>query len=143
MGMISEFKAFAMKGNLVDTAVAFVMGAAFGKVVSAFIDGMVMPLIGMLTGGVDFNDKKYILQQGVAAVKEGDKIVTPEITEVSLKYVTFITNIIDFIVVAVVIFMVIKAMNNAKKKEAEAPAAPAPTPANEVLLAEIRDLLKK
>jgi len=143
MGMISEFKAFAMKGNLVDTAVAFVMGAAFGKVVSAFIDGMVMPLIGMLTGGVDFNDKKYILQQGVAAVKEGDKIVTPEITEVSLKYGTFITNIIDFIVVAVVIFMVIKAMNNAKKKEAEAPAAPAPTPANEVLLAEIRDLLKK
>ena len=87
--------------------------------------------------------KKYILQQGVAAVKEGDKIVTPEITEVSLKYGTFITNIIDFIVVAVVIFMVIKAMNNAKKKEAEAPAAPAPTPANEVLLAEIRDLLKK
>jgi large conductance mechanosensitive channel len=143
MGMISEFKAFAMKGNLVDTAVAFVMGAAFGKVVSAFIDGMVMPLIGMLTGGVDFNDKKYILQQGVAAVKEGDKIVTPEITEVSLKYGTFITNIIDFIVVAVVIFMVIKAMNNDKKKEAEAPAAPAPTPANEVLLAEIRDLLKK
>jgi large conductance mechanosensitive channel len=132
-----------MKGNLVDTAVAFVMGAAFGKVVSAFIDGMVMPLIGMLTGGVDFNDKKYILQQGVAAVKEGDKIVTPEITEVSLKYGTFITNIIDFIVVAFVIFMVIKAMNNAKKKEAEAPAAPAPTPANEVLLAEIRDLLKK
>jgi len=141
--MISEFKAFAMKGNLVDTAVAFVMGAAFGKVVSAFIDGMVMPLIGMLTGGVDFNDKKYILQQGVAAVKDGDKIVTPEITEVSLKYGTFITNIIDFIVVAFVIFMVIKAMNNAKKKEAEAPAAPAPTPANEVLLAEIRDLLKK
>ena len=143
MGMISEFKAFAMKGNLVDTAVAFVMWAAFGKVVSAFIDGMVMPLIGMLTGGVDFNDKKYILQQGVAAVKDGDKIVTPEITEVSLKYGTFITNIIDFIVVAFVIFMVIKAMNNAKKKEAEAPAAPAPTPANEVLLAEIRDLLKK
>ncbi len=143
MGMISEFKAFAMKGNLVDTAVAFVMGAAFGKVVSAFIDGMVMPLIGMLTGGVDFNDKKYILQQGVAAVKDGDKIVTPEITEVSLKYGTFITNIVDFIVVAFVIFMVIKAMNNAKKKEAEDPAAPAPTPANEVLLAEIRDLLKK
>ena len=143
--MIKEFKEFAMRGSLIDTAVAFVMGAAFGKIVSAFIDGIVMPLIGMLTGGVDFNDQKFILQKGVAAVKDGEAIITPEIAEVSLKYGTFITNVIDFIVVAFVVFMVIKGMNSAKKKEeaaAQAPTPPAPSK-EEGLLGEIRDLLKK
>jgi large conductance mechanosensitive channel len=145
MSMIKEFKEFAMRGSLIDTAVAFVMGAAFGKIVSAFIDGIIMPLVGMLTGGVDFNDQKFILQNGVAAVKNGEVVVTPEVAEVSLKYGTFITNVIDFVVVAFVVFMVIKAMNAAKKKEeaaAPAPAAPAPTK-EEILLTEIRDLLKK
>jgi large conductance mechanosensitive channel len=145
MSMIKEFKEFAMRGSLIDTAVAFVMGAAFGKIVSAFIDGIIMPLVGMLTGGVDFNDQKFILQKGVAAVKEGENIITPEVAEVSLKYGTFITNVIDFVVVAFVVFMVIKAMNAAKKKEAA--AAPAPEPPapskEEILLGEIRDLLKK
>jgi len=144
MGMISEFKEFAVKGNLVDTAVAFVIGAAFGKVVSLFIDGMVMPLIGMLTGGIDFNEKVYVLKEGIAELKDGDKIITPGIAEVSIKYGTFITSLIDFIVVAFVIFMVIKAMNKVKKAEAAAaPPAPAAPTKEEVLLGEIRDLLKK
>ncbi|MFN5629614.1 MAG: large-conductance mechanosensitive channel protein MscL [Bacteroidota bacterium] len=145
MSMVKEFKEFAMRGSLVDTAVAFVMGAAFGKIVSAFIDGIIMPLVGMLTGGVDFNDQKLILQKGIAAVKDGDAIVTPEVAEVSLKYGTFITNVIDFVVVAFVVFIVIKGMNAAKKKEEAATPAPEPAaPSNEeVLLSEIRDLLKK
>ena len=143
MGMVSEFKEFAIKGNLVDTAVAFVIGAAFGKVVSAFIDGMVMPLIGMLTGGIDFNEKVYVLKAGIAELKEGDKIIAPAIAEVSIKYGSFITSLIDFTVVAFVIFMVIKAMNKAKKAEVVAPEAPAAPSSQEVLLSEIRDLLKK
>jgi len=143
--MIKEFKEFAMRGSLIDTAVAFVMGAAFGKIVSAFIDGIIMPLVGMLTGGVDFNHQKFILQKGVVAVKNGEAIITPEVAEVSLKYGTFITNVIDFVVVAFVVFMVIKGLNAAKKKqEAAAPAEVPPAPSREEgLFAEIRDLLKK
>jgi large conductance mechanosensitive channel len=145
MSVLKEFKEFAMKGNVVDLAVGVIIGAAFGKIVSAFIDGIIMPLVGMLTGGVDFNDQKLILQKGVAAVKDGEAIITPEVAEVSIKYGTFITNVIDFVVVAFVVFIVIKGMNAAKKKE-EA-AAPEPEPSapskEEVLLGEIRDLLKK
>ena len=132
MGMIKEFKEFALKGNLVDMAIAFVMGAAFGKVTSSFIDGMVMPAIGMLTGGVDFNDMKYVLK-----VAEGDN------AEVAIKYGAFITVAIEFLVVAFVMFMVIKAMNNMKKKEAEAPAAPPEPSSTDKLLAEIRDAVRK
>ncbi len=144
MGMMKEFKDFAMRGNLVDTAVAFVMGAAFGKVVSSFIEGMVMPMIGMLTGGVDFSDKTYVLKEAIAEVKEGDKVITEAAAAVEIKYGMFITNIIDFLIVAFVIFMVIKGMNAAKRKqeEAPAPAAPPAPSKEEVLLGEIRDLLK-
>lgn len=144
MGMMKEFKDFAMRGNLVDTAVAFVMGAAFGKVVSSFIEGMVMPAIGMLTGGVDFGDKTYVLKEAVAEVKEGDKVITEAAAAVEIKYGMFITNIIDFVIVAFVIFMVIKGMNAAKRKEeaAPAPAAPPAPTKEEELLGEIRDLLK-
>lgn len=137
MGMIKEFKEFALKGNLVDMAIAFVMGGAFGKVVSAFIDGMVMPAVGMLTGGVDFNDMKLVLKE--ASKDEAGK----EIAEVAVKYGSFITVAIEFLIVAFVMFMVIKAMNAAKKKEAEVPAAPPAPSATETLLAEIRDALKK
>lgn len=142
--MMKEFKDFAMRGNLVDTAVAFVMGAAFGKVVSSFIEGMVMPAIGMLTGGVDFGDKTYVLKEAVAEVKEGDKVITEAAAAVEIKYGMFITNIIDFVIVAFVIFMVIKGMNAAKRKEeaAPAPAAPPAPTKEEELLGEIRDLLK-
>jgi large conductance mechanosensitive channel len=133
MGMMKEFKEFALKGNLVDMAIAFVMGGAFGKVTSAFIDGMVMPAVGMLTGGVDFNDMKKVLK---AADAEGKG-------EVAIKYGSFITVAIEFLVIAFVMFMIIKAINNMKKKEVAAPAAPPEPSSTDKLLAEIRDALKK
>ena len=133
MGMMKEFKEFALKGNLVDMAIAFVMGGAFGKVTSAFIDGMVMPVVGMLTGGVDFNDMKKVLK---AADAEGNG-------EVAIKYGAFITVAIEFLVVAFVMFMIIKAINNMKKKEAEAPTAPPEPSSTDKLLAEIRDAVRR
>ncbi len=144
MGMLKEFKEFAMKGNLVDIAVAFVMGAAFGKIVTSFVDGVIMPLVGMLTGGIDFAQKKVVLKPAIDAVKDaGGKVVTPAIAEVSIKYGAFLTNILDFIIVAFVVFMIIKAINSSKKKVEEAPAAP-PTPSStDQLLMEIRDSLRK
>lgn len=135
--MLKEFKEFAIKGNLIDMAIAFVMGGAFGKVVSSFIDGMVMPAVGMLTGGVDFNNMKLILKEATAASADG---TIAAVEEVSIKYGAFITEIITFTVVAFVMFLVIKAVNKMKKEEAAAPAAPTN---EEVLLGEIRDLLKK
>ncbi len=140
--MLKEFKEFAMKGNLVDMAVAFVMGGAFGKVTSSFIDGMVMPLVGQLTGGVDFKDMKAVLTPAAGEVKDATgAVLTPAVTEVAVKYGAFITVAIEFIVVAFVMFMVIKAINKMKKAE------PAPAPAGptneEKLLMEIRDSLRK
>lgn len=134
MSMLKEFKDFAMKGNLVDIAVAFVMGAAFNKVVSSFTSGIVSPLVGLLFKA-DFKDLKLVLKEGV---KEGDKVTG----EVALMYGDFITNIIDFIIVAFVMFMIVKGVNATKKKEEPAPEAPK-GPSQEELLAEIRDLLSK
>ncbi len=132
--MFKEFKEFAMKGSLVDIAVAFVMGAAFNKVVASFTGGIVSPLIGLIFNS-DLKDLKYVLTEGVA--DESGKVVG----EVAVLYGSFITNIIDFIIVAFVMFMVIKGINNMKKKEeAEAPSA---GPSDNDLLSEIRDLLKK
>lgn len=135
MGMLKEFKDFAMKGNLVDIAVAFVMGAAFSKVVSTFTGGIVAPLIGLL-GGKDLSDSKWI-------IKDEIKDAAGEVTqaEVAVAWGAFATAIIDFIIVAFVMFMVIKAINSMKKKEEAAPP-PAP-PEDIVLLREIRDALKK
>jgi large conductance mechanosensitive channel len=141
MGFIKEFKDFAMRGSLVDVAVAFVMGAAFGKIVTSFVDGIVMPLVGMLTGGVNFNDKKILLKEAVAELKNADGTVVPAVAEISVKYGIFITNLIDFIVVAFAVFLVIKGINSMKK--AEPAAAPAGPSNEEKLLGEIRDLLKK
>jgi large conductance mechanosensitive channel len=144
MSMLKEFKEFAMKGNLVDMAVGVAMGAAFAKVTSAFVDGMVMPVVGMLTGGVDFNDKTYVLKAAVAEAKDAAGVViTAASPEVAIKYGTFISVIIDFIIVAFVMFMVIKAINNMKKKQEAAPTAPPAPSSTDVLLAEIRDALKK
>jgi len=144
MGFIKEFKDFAVRGSLVDTAVAFVMGAAFGRIVSAFVDGIVMPFVSLLTGGVNFADQKYILKAGIAEVKDAaGAVVTPAVAEVAVKYGVFITAVIDFVVVAFVVFMVIKAINKMKKKQEEAPA-PDPGPSStDLLLMEIRDSLKK
>ena len=139
MGMIKEFKEFALKGNLIDMAIAFVMGAAFTKLTSAFIDGMVMPLVGQLSSGVDFKDLKKVLTPEVKDA--AGKITTPE---VAIKYGAFVNVAIEFLIVAFVMFMVIKAINKMKKKEAEAaPAAPAEPSSTDKLLIEIRDSLKK
>lgn len=134
MGMLKEFKDFAMKGNLVDIAVAFVMGGAFGKVVSSFTDGIVSPLIGLI-GGADFSKNMFKLKD---AVMDGAGNITSE--AMYLKWGDFLTTIINFIIVAFVMFMVIKAINSMKKKEEAAPAA---TPEDIALLREIRDSLKK
>ncbi len=135
MGMLKEFKEFAMKGNLVDIAVGFVMGAAFKQVVTSFTGGIVSPLIGLIFKA-DFKDLKLVVKEGVADA-EG-KIAG----EVAVLYGEFLTNVIDFIIVAFVMFMVVKGVNALKKKEEPAPEAPK-GPSQEDLLAEIRDLLKK
>ncbi len=135
-----------MRGNLVDLAVGVVIGGAFGKVVTAFIDGMVMPLISLLTGGIDFNNKYFALGEKVkAAVALDPALPLDKAKELGavVAYGSFLTVVIDFLVVALVIFMVIKAMNKMKKQKEAAPA-PAPAPTNEeVLLTEIRDALVK
>lgn len=144
MGFIKEFKEFALKGNLVDIAVAFVMGGAFGKVVSTFTEKMVAPLIGLLTGGTNFYDKKLTLVAEVAEVKdpEGNTVV-PHSDGVAIEWGAFITVVIDFIIVAFVMFLIIKGLNALKKKEAETPAAPPAPTASETLLTEIRDELRR
>jgi large conductance mechanosensitive channel len=132
--MLKEFKEFAIKGNLVDTAVAFVMGGAFGKVTSSFIDGIVMPLVGMI-GGVDFSKVKHVLIPADAAAK---------VEEVAVKHGEFISTCVNFIIVALVMFSIMKSIAAAKAAtaEAEAAAPPPPPPAQETLLGEIRDLLR-
>lgn len=142
MGMLKEFREFAMRGNLVDTAVAFVMGAAFGKIVTAFVEGMVMPLVGMLTGGVDFTKKAWVLKPGIAEVKDAaGKVVTPAVAEVSVKYGQFLSSLIDFVIVAFAVFIAIKAINSMRKKQDAATAEPPAPSAQEKLLMEIRDIL--
>lgn len=138
MGMLKEFKEFAMKGNVVDMAVGVIIGAAFGKIVTSLVNDLLMPLIGGLIGNVDFTTLSVTLRE---AVMEGEEVVKPAVT---LSYGNFIQVVVDFLIVAFCIFMVIKAINKFKKKE-EAPAepeAPAPKPDDVVLLEEIRDLLK-
>ncbi|MFK5957610.1 MAG: large-conductance mechanosensitive channel protein MscL [Lutibacter sp.] len=133
--MLKEFKDFAMKGNLVDIAVGFVMGAAFKSVVTSFTGGIVSPLIGLIFNS-NFKDLKYIVKDGVA--DEAGKVIG----EVAVLYGDFITNVIDFVIVAFVMFMIIKGINKTKKKEEPAPEAPK-GPSQEDLLTEIRDLLSK
>jgi large conductance mechanosensitive channel len=126
MGFITEFKEFAMKGNVMDMAVGVIIGGAFGKIVSSLVDNVLMPLVGLVTGGVDFTE---------LAVKVGDA---------ELKYGIFIQNVVDFLIVAFCIFLMLKGINKLnRKKEEPAPAPEAPKgPSQEELLAEIRDLLK-
>lgn len=134
MSMLKEFKAFAMRGNVVDMAVGIIIGGAFGKIVSSFVADVIMPPIGLLIGGVDFSDLVVVIKEAEAGA-----------AEVAIRYGTFLQTVIDFVIIAFAIFMVIKAMNTMKKKEEEKPAAPPapPAPSNEEkLLAEIRDLLK-
>jgi large conductance mechanosensitive channel len=132
MKIVSEFKAFAMRGNVVDMAVGIIIGAAFGKIVSSFVNDIIMPPIGLLVGGIDFSDLSITL-----------KTATESAPANLIKYGMFINSVIDFLIIAWAIFMVIKAMNSMKKKEEARPSAP-PKPSEDiVLLTEIRDLLKK
>ncbi len=136
MGMIKEFRDFAMRGNVIDMAVGIIIGAAFGTIVKTMVDKVIMPPIGMLMGKVDFSDLKIVLQQ---ADEAGD------IAEVAIYYGELVNAIISFIIVAFCLFLVIKAMNKATEAfEKEKEAAPPPKPSEEVLLLrEIRDSLKK
>jgi large conductance mechanosensitive channel len=139
--MFKEFKEFALKGNLIDMAVAFVMGAAFTKLSTSFIEDLVMPLVGRISGGVDFSNKFIALSQSVTAVSLEDAKKQGAV----FSYGNFITITINFVIVAFVMFLVVKAINEAKKR-AEKPAAPTGPPeptAEEKLLGEIRDLLKQ
>ena len=132
MKLADEFKAFAMRGNVVDLAVGIIIGAAFGKIVSSIVSDIIMPPIGLLVGGVNFTDLNIVL-----------KAATDAAPAVTLNYGNFIQVCFDFLIVAFAVFMVIKAMNSAKKKEEAAPAAPPAPSKEETLLTEIRDLLKK
>lgn len=134
MGMISEFKEFIARGSVIELATAVVIGAAFGKIVTALVDGIVMPVIGYLTGGVSVSDWKYVLSP--ASMDAAGK----EVAEVAIRYGAFIQTLIDFLLIAFVIFLVLKAYNR-MRKPAEAPVAA--TPEDVLLLREIRDSLKR
>jgi large conductance mechanosensitive channel len=132
MSMMKEFKAFAMRGNVIDMAVGIVIGGAFGKIVSSFVADVIMPPIGLLMGRVNFTDLTITLQKANGTV-----------AAVTLNYGKFIQTLLDFTIVAFAIFMVVKGMNSLKKKEAAAPPPPAAPSKEEILLAEIRDILKQ
>jgi large conductance mechanosensitive channel len=137
MGILQEFKAFAMRGNVVDMAVGIVIGGAFGKIVSALVANVIMPPIGVITGGVDFKNLQIVLKE--ATVDAAGNAVPA----VAIGYGAFINTVIDFVIIAFAIFMVVKLMSLARKKEAEpAAAAPPPPTKEEQLLGEIRDILK-
>lgn len=125
MGMMKEFKEFAMKGNVMDLAIGVIIGGAFGKIVASMVDNILMPIVGILMQGVNFATLSF------------------KVGEAEIKYGLFIGAIIDFIVIALVMFMIIKAMNNMKRKEEAAPSAPPAPTKDQQLLSEIRDLLKK
>lgn len=131
MSVVSEFKQFAMRGNVVDLAVGVVIGAAFGKIVSSLVADLIMPIVGIMTGGIDFSDKTLTLREAV-----GDQAA------VLMTYGKFVQATVDFIIVAFAIFLVVKGINRLKRKEEAKPAAPPPPSAEEKLLTEIRDLLK-
>lgn len=132
MSMMSEFREFAMRGNVVDMAVGIVIGAAFGRIVSSFVNDVLMPPLGLAIGGADFSELTVTL-----------KAAAGEAAAVTLNYGLFLQAVIDFVIIAFAIFMVIKAMNSMKKKEAAKPDEPAKQSTEEILLTEIRDLLRQ
>lgn len=131
MSIMKEFKAFAMRGNVVDMAVGIIIGGAFGKIVSSLVNDIIMPPIGVLIGGVSFTDLAIII-----------KAATADSPAVTINYGNFVQVVFDFLIIAAAIFTLIKVMNSLKKKEEEAPAAPPAPSKEETLLAEIRDILK-
>ena len=135
MGMVAEFKEFIARGNVVDLAVAVVIGAAFGKIVTALVDGIIMPLVGVAMGGVSVSDWKYVVSPATVDAAGA------EVAEVAIAYGAFIQTVIDFLLIAFVIFLFLRAYNRLRKKEEEAPA-PAEPAEEVVLLREIRDSLR-
>ena len=136
---LQDFKAFAMRGNVMDMAVGVIIGGAFGKIVTSIVNNIIMPPIGVLTGGMDFADLKLVLKD---AVKKGDQVVSEAVT---INYGQFIQDVVDFLIVAFCIFLMVKGIAALSRKKEEKPAEPAPAPepsAEEKLLTEIRDLLK-
>jgi len=131
MGIVKEFKTFAMRGNVMDMAVGIVIGVAFGKIVTSLVNDVIMPPIGLLMGGVDFSHLAVVLKSAAGS--------EPAVT---LKYGMLINTVIDFLIVVFAIFMVVKGMNALKRKKEEAPAAPPPPPVQEMLLRDIRDILR-
>lgn len=131
MSMLKEFREFAVKGNVVDMAVGIIIGAAFGKIVSSFVGDVIMPPIGVLLGGVDFSDLAFTLKEAAGGAPA-----------VVISYGKFLQTVIDFTIIAFAVFMGIKAINSLKKQEEATPSAPAAPSPQEVLLAEIRDLLR-
>ncbi|MCE9615731.1 MAG: large-conductance mechanosensitive channel protein MscL [Lentisphaerae bacterium] len=131
--MIKEFKEFAVKGNAIDMAVGIVIGGAFGKIVTSLVNDVIMPPFGYIMGGIDFSDKKLTLREAVEGGLPG----------VTLNWGLFANAVVNFVIVAFAIFMLVKAINKLKRKEAVAPSVPAPTPPDVILLTEIRDLLKR
>jgi large conductance mechanosensitive channel len=131
MGMMKEFREFAVRGNVMDMAVGIIIGTAFGKIVSSFVADVIMPPIGVLVGGIDFTNLAFTIKEAAGAAPA-----------VVISYGKFIMTIVDFIIIAFAIFLVIKGINSLKREDEEAPKAPPAPPAQEVLLAEIRDLLK-
>jgi len=141
--MFKEFKAFAMRGNVVDMAVGIVIGAAFGAIVASFVGDVLMPVVGLFLGGVDFSNKFALLKEGAPAAPYVSLAAAKAAGAVTVAYGVLLNTIVNFLIVAAALFMVIKGMNAAKKQEAAAPAAlPAPSK-EELLLTQIRDLLAK
>ena len=145
---LQDFKAFAMKGNVVDMAVGVIIGGAFGKIVTSVVNDIIMPPIGLLVGGMDFKDLKYVMQEAVPEkLNEAGEVIEATVPEVTLNYGNFLQQTFDFIIIAFSIFLFVSFIKKmSEKKKAEEPAAPAPPPApskEETLLTEIRDLLKE
>ena len=141
-----EFKTFAMRGNVIDMAVGVVIGGAFGKITTSIVNDIIMPLISMITGGINFSDWKWVLKEAVTEVG-ADGALVETAAEVSVKFGSTIAVILDFIIIAFAVFCMVKALNNLHKKKEEPAPEPAPepeppAPTTEELLAEIRDLLK-
>lgn len=139
MGLVKEFKEFAVKGNMMDMAVGIIIGAAFGKIVSSLVSDIIMPPLGKLLGNVNFTDLFYSMDGAVYKSLADAKAAGAPV----FAYGNFIQTVIDFLIIAIAIFAIIKGMNSLKKKEEEAPAAPPAPPKEEILLTEIRDLLKE
>ncbi len=141
--MLKEFKKFILTGNVLDLAIAVILAGAVSLVVKGFVNDIMMPIVGHFTGGADFAEMKYILTEGVAEGVAADGTVIPAVAENAIMYGNWINAIINLVIVGFVLFMMVKAANKAKKKKEEAPAAPPAPSKEEVLLGEIRDLLKK